>query len=79
MLKNWKLPRRATAEGQAISETDARGAITGTGTIWILVISTALAIIALLGLWAFNSRDMLVLDRGDPGSKIHAPATAAKL
>ena len=77
-MRNWKLRRRAPAEGQHISVTDARSAITGTGTIWILIISTSLAVVVLLGLWAMNSRDLLALDPGGNPAKTAAPTVASR-
>ena len=62
-MRNWILRRRAKPDGQTISVTDARGAISGTGTIWILIISTVLAVVLMLGFWAFNSRDLLAVDK----------------
>ena len=42
---------------QTISVDDARGA-QRVGLIWMLLISTVLAAVLLLGFWAFNLRDL---------------------
>ncbi len=59
----------AQGAGQTIGVTDARGA-RRVGLIWMLVISTALAVIAVLGVWALNIQRLNSL--GQPHVAAHA-------
>ena len=48
----------SAASGGDVSATDARGAARTGRNIWILVISTALAAVLLLGYWLFHAPHM---------------------
>ena len=65
------------AEGPAIEVTKARGA-RRVGLIWMLVISTALAALVLLAIWAFDSHHLSKAGRRDnPGLTGNALANGA--
>ncbi len=65
-----------TAEGPTIEVTDARGA-RRVGLIWMLVVSTALAALVLLGIWAFDSHHLSKVSASDnPGLAAAAPEKA---
>ena len=72
--------RRAAMDaegGQTIGVDDARGA-QRVGLIWMLVISTALAAVLLLGFWAFNvGRLQASQDRVDARTAASAPQSNA--
>lgn len=57
-----------------LTPTEARGG-QRVGLIWMLVISTALAAIALLGFWAINSHHMNSAQASTDASKASAAAT----
>ena len=70
-------PATGADGAQTIGVDDARGA-QRVGLIWMLVISTALAALLLLGLWAFNFRDLAASqNRVDARTAASAPQSNA--
>ena len=56
-----RFPRKAVSgDGEVIEATDARQGRWGRHVFWVLVISTALAVIALFSAWAFHSPGLTV-------------------
>lgn len=73
MVPDPKQPATSDAT-TTLTPTEARGG-QRVGLIWMLVISTALAAIALVGYWAINSRHMNSVDAKRDAGKPAASST----
>ena len=71
------LPEMDADGVQKISVNDARGA-QRVGLIWMLVVSTVLAVVLLIGFWAFNLSNLKASqDRVDARAAASAPQANA--
>jgi len=53
-----RFPKAARGDGEVLEATEARQGRWGRHVFWVLVISTALAAIALFSAWGFHSNDL---------------------
>jgi hypothetical protein len=60
--------------GPVLEVTEARQAFRGRHALLILVVSTALVVLALFGVWFTKSGDLAKLDANGPNSVAPAPA-----
>lgn len=70
-----RFPRTAREGHEVLDATEARQGRWGRHVFWVLVISTALAVIALFSSWAFHAGDLSAASEASTPTAAEAAAT----